>query len=106
MLSQRRAAFDFVAGQVFPGSADDANRIDADVIIEARIVNREDRVLHIGGDFFILQRDTFFQRKLANHRLAVVRIDTRDYAGPVRCERGNFAGRLRIVELVRSDDAG
>ena len=75
------------------------------MIIEASILDGEDRVLDVCRDLVILQRDSFFEGKLSDNRFAIVGIDTRDDAGTVSCERGDFAGRLRIVELIGRNDA-
>ncbi len=106
LLRQGRATFHFFRGQVFPRRAGNAHRVDADVIVKARVLDGEDRVLHYGRNLVILQRDAFLEREFADHRLAVVGVDARDDARAVGRKRGNFAGRLGIVQLIRRDNAG
>ena len=106
LLRERRATFDLVAGQVLPGCTNDANGINTHVIVEARILNGKDGVLHHGRNLFILKRDSFLKRKLANYSFAVVRINSRDYARPVSCQCGNLISGAGVVELVGRNNAG
>ena len=46
---------------------------------------------------------TFFQRELANDCLSVIGINARYDAWPIGGERGHFARRLRIIELIGGD---
>ena len=106
LLRESRTAFDFVGGEVLPGGADDADRIDADVIVKANIFDGEDRVLQHRRNLFVLERNSFLERKLADHRFAVVGINARDDAGTIGRKRRDFIRGARVVELVSGDDAG
>ena len=106
LLCKRRATFDFPAREIVPGGANDTHRIDAHVIVEACVFNRENRVLHHRRNFVVFERDAFLERELTDDGLAVVGVNTSDQAGPVSRQGGDFAGRLRIIQLIRGDDAG
>jgi len=75
------------------------------VIIKARVLDGEDGVLHVWRNLFVLERDALLERELSDNCLAVVSINSRDYAGPIRRQGGDLRGGLGIVQLIRRDDA-
>ena len=75
------------------------------MIVKARVFDCEDRVLHVCRNLVVLERDSFFEGKLSDDRLAIIGIDARDDAGAVSCQGGDFARRLRIVELICRNNA-
>ena len=66
LLCQCRPTFNFVGSEILPGCAGDADRIDADVIVEAHIFDGQDRVLHHRRNLVVLERDALLQGELAN----------------------------------------
>ena len=75
------------------------------MIVKARVLDGEDRVLHYWRNLVVLERDPFLQREFANLRLAVVGVDAGNHAGAISRQRGDFVCRARIVKFVSSDDA-
>ena len=75
------------------------------MIVKAHVLDRQNRVFDHGRNLFELQRNALFERELTNEGLLVIRVNARDDAGPVSGKRGNFAGGLRIIELISRYDA-
>ena len=73
---------------------------------EARVLDGEDGLLHVGRNLLELERDATLKCERADDGLAVVRVDARDDARPVGRERLDLLGCARIVETVCEDDAG
>jgi len=76
------------------------------VLEEARVLDGEDGLLHVGRNLLEPERDAPLQSERADDGLAVVRVDARDDARPVGCERLDLLGCARVVETVGEDDAG
>ena len=94
LLSERRSALNFVAGEVLPGGADDADWIDTHMIVKARVLDCEDRVFHHRRNLFVFKWDALLERELSDHRLSIIGINPSHDTWSVRCERGDFSGRL------------
>src|SRR5205085_9815220 len=106
LLRQRRAALAAARRDVLPGRADDAYGVNAVVLEEARVLDGEDGLLHVGRNLLELERDAPLQSERADDGLTVVRVDARDDARPVGRKRLDLFGCARVVETVGENDAG
>ena len=95
LLCQRRSAFGLAAfDEVLEGRADDANRINADVLKEAVVFYRPDGVLHVIGNLLVSDGDAAFERELADHGLAIIGKHAGDEVRAISRQRRHL---LRLV---------
>jgi len=72
LLRKRGSSFNLVAGQIFPGCSNDADGIDTNVVVEARILNGEDSVLPFWVEFTSYLRGYVSRApQLAHHSFVV-----------------------------------
>ena len=109
LLRDRRAALDdALLADVLPERAADAAHVDAVVLEEALVLDRDDRLAHDRRDVLGVTRTRLSSpRSTASTRRAVRRVDDRVDVRVLRCrvERGNLA-RDRADEAERERSAG
>ena len=101
LLGDGRGTLGLAGGYVLKHGAEDAIRVNANVIAKTVIFNREQCVGHLVRHVLDLDRDALFDSKLGQDRLAVVRVDRGHLRRAIGRQSRHLDRVTRIVKVIR-----